>query len=245
MCRSATGAGGTPRRKSRSGVIPERWPRRRSLSPGYRGLKVRRTAATRRRKPPKQTDAARAPDRATARDLSPAEHFLRLPYAAGRIGIRAKPPSMVRTFRSYRALAVHGGRPAEHRAADKRPGQTLAQASCTLQSVERRPLREVLDDEDYWARRFAISSASKSRDVDVLVQGLTDPDHRSVAARGAWGPPGGGSGGAAASACSMRATVTSARRLHGRSARFRSSGDSTGCWKSLSTTRSGRCGHGR
>jgi HEAT repeat protein len=45
-----------------------------------------------------------------------------------------------------------------------------------------RPLRDVLNDEDYWARRFALSEARKSGDVDALVRGLTDPDHRSRAA---------------------------------------------------------------
>ena len=45
-----------------------------------------------------------------------------------------------------------------------------------------RPLREVINDEDYWSRRFALRDARKAGDVDALVRGLTDPDHRSVAA---------------------------------------------------------------
>lgn len=48
--------------------------------------------------------------------------------------------------------------------------------------MNRRGLREVLNDEDYWARRFALRDAFKTRSVDVLVAGLTDPDHRIIAA---------------------------------------------------------------
>ena len=40
----------------------------------------------------------------------------------------------------------------------------------------------MLNDEDYWSRRFALRDAYKARNVDVLVAGLTDPDHRIIAA---------------------------------------------------------------
>ena len=43
-------------------------------------------------------------------------------------------------------------------------------------------MREVINDDDYWARRFAYRDAFKRHDVNVLIRGLTDPDHRSVVA---------------------------------------------------------------
>jgi len=43
-------------------------------------------------------------------------------------------------------------------------------------------MRDVLNDDDYWSRRFALREAFKKREVAQLVAGLTDPDHRIVAA---------------------------------------------------------------
>jgi len=50
-------------------------------------------------------------------------------------------------------------------------------------SGSNRPVGEILDDEDLWARRFALKEANKTGDVATLIAGLTDPDHRGVAAR--------------------------------------------------------------
>jgi HEAT repeat protein len=43
-------------------------------------------------------------------------------------------------------------------------------------------MREVLEDDDYWSRRFALRDAFKQRAIGPLVDGLADPDHRIIAA---------------------------------------------------------------
>jgi len=61
--------------------------------------------------------------------------------------------------------------------------QWLSPNVLSRSTVSTYKLRDILTDNELWARRVVLNDALRRRDTACLVAGLSDPDHRHVAAR--------------------------------------------------------------